>query len=372
MTWADWGVLRYAVTRSGILPIAASLPTRDAVRASTRHPLSNVNRMRVLVTGGAGYVGSHAVRLLQQAGHEVCVFDNLSWGHRGAVAADALVEGNLDEEDRLAELMRERKIDSVMHFAAYALVGESVSDPAKYYANNVVGTLHLLAAMRAAGVTKIVFSSTCATYGLPPQSPITEDTPQHPINPYGDTKLTIEKVLSAYASAYGLGYAALRYFNAAGASPAGDIGEDHSPESHLIPLVLQVALGQRDHVTIFGDDYPTADGTCIRDYIHVDDLGRAHISALEQLEGGSELKLNLGTGRGASVLEIVEACRRVTGHEIKTVVGARRPGDPPELVADCRRAQQRLGWTAEYNDVERIIDTAWKWHQSHPHGFGDR
>ena len=371
MTWAEWGGLRYAVIRRVIFPVAASLAAFCRRRAGPLS-LSDGRGMRVLVTGGAGYGGSHAVRLLSQAGHTVWVYDDLSQGHRGAVPAELLIEGGLNEENRLAREMRERQIDSVMHFAAYALVGESVVDPAKYYANNVVGTLHLLEAMRAAEVSKIVFSSTCATYGLPPSSPITEEMPQQPINPYGDTKLAIEKALHAYAHAYGIGYAALRYFNASGASPPGDIGEDHEPESHLIPIILQVALGHRQHVTIFGDDYQTPDGTCIRDYIHVDDLGRAHILALEQLEVGGELKLNLGTGKGASVLEVLEACRRVTGHDIPAVVGDRRPGDPPELVADSRLAQRQLGWAAEYNDVEQIIETAWNWHRTHPHGYGDR
>ena len=256
-----------------------------------------------------------------------------------------------------------------MHFAAFAAVGESVADPAKYYQNNVVASLTLLEAMRAAGVKRIVFSSTTATYGVPEHVPITEEEPQQPINPYGFAKLVIEQALADYAQAYGFGYAALRYFNAAGASPDGDLGEDHDPETHLIPLVLQVALGQRPHITIFGDDYPTPDGTCIRDYIHVDDLGAAHVLALEQLQAGQGLQLNLGTGRGHSVREVIDACRRVTGHAIPAPIGPRRPGDPPELVADSPQAQRVLDWQPQYTDIESIVRTAWKWHSSHPRGY---
>ena len=327
--------------------------------------------MKILVTGGAGYVGSHAARLLARAGHEVWVFDNLSQGHRAAVAAGRLIEGDLMDRARLTDVMRERKIEAVMHFAAFALVGESVSDPAKYYQNNVVGSLHLLEAMRAAGVGRIVFSSTTATYGVPDVVPITEDESQEPINPYGFAKLVIEHALADYSAAYGLAYAALRYFNASGASPDGDIGEDHDPETHLVPIVLSVALGQREAITIFGDDYPTPDGTCIRDYVHVDDLGSAHVAALDRLEPGKGLRLNLGTGQGYSVLEVIEACRRITGHKIPAVVGPRRPGDPPELVADASRARQQLAWTPRYADIETIVETAWRWHQAHPKGFAD-
>jgi UDP-glucose 4-epimerase len=258
-----------------------------------------------------------------------------------------------------------------MHFAAYALVGESVSEPAKYYQNNVVGALTLLESMRSAGVRRFVFSSTAATYGTPASSPIPESAPQHPINPYGFTKLTIEQALDAYAQAYGFGFAALRYFNAAGASTDGDIGEDHTPETHLIPLVLQVAQSQRERITIFGDDYPTPDGTCIRDFIHVDDLAEAHIRALEHLEDGAALKYNLGTGNGHSVSEVIEVCRQVTGLKIASVVGPRRPGDPAELVADSRRAQQALRWKPRYPELHTIVETAWRWHRDHPQGYGD-
>jgi UDP-glucose 4-epimerase len=280
-----------------------------------------------------------------------------------------LIVGQLMDRPRIEASLREHRIEAVMHFAAFAAVGESVADPAKYYQNNVVASLNLLEGMRAADVRKIVFSSTTATYGVPDQIPITEDEPQKPINPYGFGKLVIEHALADYAGAYGFAYAALRYFNAAGASPSGEIGEDHDPETHLIPIVLQVALGQRSHITVLGDDYPTPDGTCVRDYIHVDDLGRAHVAALQRLQAGEGMRLNLGTGRGYSVREVIEACRRVTGHAIPAEIGPRRPGDPPELVADSSRAQRELNWRCEYNDIESIVRTAWKWHSSHPLGY---
>lgn len=327
--------------------------------------------MNVLVVGGAGYIGSHMVRLLDRAGHSVVVYDNLSEGHRAAVTAGEFVEGDLMEREKMVAVMKQHQIDSVIHFAASALVGESVTNPAKYYQNNVVATFQLLEAMREAGVGRIVFSSTCATYGEPSQVPISESEHQAPVNPYGFSKLVIERMLDDYAAAYGLGFAALRYFNAAGASPDGDIGEDHDPESHLIPIALQVALGQREKLTVFGTDYPTPDGTCVRDYIHVDDLGRAHLAALEKIESGSGIKLNLGTGKGMSVNEIVTACREVTGHEIPVELGQRRAGDPPELVADASKAKQVLGWEAEYTDVKQIVEMAWKWHQAHPNGYDD-
>ena len=327
--------------------------------------------MNILVTGGAGYVGSHAARSLDRAGHQVWIYDNLVQGHRGAALPKRLIEGELANRQLLESTLAEKRIEAVMHFAAFALVGESVADPAKYYQNNVVASLSLLEAMRATGVTKMVFSSTTATYGVPKRIPISEEEDQRPINPYGFAKLVIERALADYSHAYGFGYAALRYFNAAGASPDGDLGEDHTPESHLIPLVLQVALGQREHITIFGSDYPTPDGTCIRDYIHVDDLGQAHVRALDLLEPGAELKLNLGTGRGYSVLEVIEACRRATGQKIPAVNGDRRPGDPPELVADSSRARKILGWEPKYADIDTIVQTAWRWHSAHPRGYGD-
>ncbi len=325
--------------------------------------------MNILVIGGAGYVGSHTVRRLINDGHTVWVYDNLSRGHRAAVPEGRLIEGELGDRKRLESVMSEKRIDAVMHFAAFALVGESVAQPAMYYQNNVTATLELLEAMRASGVSKIVFSSTTATYGQPSKMPIAETTPQLPINPYGFTKLVVEHALADYARAYGFGVAALRYFNAAGASPDGDIGEDHEPESHLIPIVLQTALGQRERIGIFGDDYKTPDGTCIRDYIHVDDLADAHDRALQLLEPGSNIQVNLGTGVGQSVKDVVEACRRVTGHPIPTVLEERRPGDPDELVADSSLAQRLLNWKPKYTDIESIVETAWRWHKSHPRGY---
>ncbi len=327
--------------------------------------------MNILVTGGAGYIGSHAARLLERAGHVVWIVDNLSRGHRRAARAERLVEADIADRSRVTSLLRQQRIEAVMHFAAYALVGESVQHPHLYYQNNVAATLSLLEAMRDASVWRIVFSSSTATYGQPATIPIREQEPQKPINPYGFSKLVIEQALRDYCHAYGWGYAALRYFNAAGASPEGDLGEDHAPESHLIPIVLQVALGQRDKVTIFGDDYPTPDGTCIRDYVHVDDLISAHQSALDRLEPGSGLELNLGTGSGQSVRQIIEAARRVTGHAIPAEVGPRRPGDPAQLVADPTLAQQLLPWRPHYTDIESIIETAWRWHQGHPRGYED-
>jgi len=327
--------------------------------------------VRILVTGGAGYIGSHAVRLLDQAGHEVWVYDSLVVGHRGAAPPGRLIVGELANREQVLEVLQDRRIEAVMHFAAFSLVGESVVDPAKYYQNNVVGSLSLLEAMRAANVMRMVFSSTTATYGVPERVPITEQEKQQPINPYGFAKLVIEHALADYAQAYGLGYAALRYFNAAGASPAGDLGEDHKPESHLIPIVLQVALGQREQITVYGNDYPTPDGTCIRDYIHVDDLGAAHVKALDRLSEGQGLKLNLGTGRGYSVREVIESCRKISGHKIPEVVGPRRPGDPPELVADASLAGKVLDWQPRYRDIDEIVATAWRWHSSHLKGYDD-
>ena len=328
--------------------------------------------MKILLTGGAGYVGSHAAWTLDRGGHETWVFDNLSEGHRSAVREGRLIEGDLLDRPLLASALRDHKIDAVMHFAAATYVGVSVTNPAEYYQNNIVGTLSLLWAMREVGVNRIVFSSTCAIYGVPEVVPITEAEKQAPISPYGFTKLAIERALADYSHAYGLGYAALRYFNAAGAAADSPLGEDHEPETHLIPLVLQVALGSRKSIKIFGDDYPTPDGTCVRDYIHVDDLAAAHVAALEKLEPGSQLKLNLGTGQGASVQEVIEACRNVTGHPIPAEVVARREGDPPELVADASLAREVLGWQAKYTDIGSIVASAWQWHQAHPNGYEDR
>ncbi len=325
--------------------------------------------MNVLVVGGAGYIGSHMVRLLDQQGHRVIVLDNLSTGFRQAVTAGELIVGEMSDRALVQQVLSDHKIDSVIHFAACALVGESMSNPAKYYENNVVATIQLLEAMRSTNVKRIVFSSTCATYGVPSSLPISELENQSPVNTYGFTKLVIEKALADYASAYGFGFAALRYFNAAGASPSGDIGECHDPETHLIPIVLQTALGQRESISIYGDDWPTHDKTCVRDYIHVDDLGKAHLAALERIEAGAGIEVNLGTGRGFSVLEVIEACREITGCEIPAIVGPRRPGDPPELVADASKAKSVLGWEPSYVDARPIIETAWKWHQAHPDGY---
>lgn len=327
--------------------------------------------MRIFVTGGAGYVGSHCVRALADAGHQITVFDNLAYGHRQAVDPRAnFVRGDLADEN-LSEIVRDGRYHAVMHFAAWLNVGESVQQPLRYYRNNVANTLHLLEAMQAAGVRRLVFSSTCATYGVPQKLPITEDLPQSPINPYGASKLAVEWMLRDCATAWGLGSVALRYFNASGASSDGTIGEDHKPEIHLIPLILQVALGQRPHIGVFGTDYPTPDGSCIRDYIHVEDLASAHRLAIENLREGAFEAYNVGTGRGSSVLEMIEAARRVTGHAIPTQVGPRRPGDPPSLFADSRNLQQRFGWQPQFVDVERIIETAWRWHSAHPRGFDE-
>ncbi len=328
--------------------------------------------MKILVTGGAGYIGSHAVRLFLARGHDVWVYDNLAAGHRSAVPAERLVVGDLNEVQRLDQVLLERRIEAVVHFAAYAYVGESVTQPAKYYQNNVVNTLNLLECLRRLGIGRFVFSSTCATYGTPERVPIAEDEPQRPINPYGQGKLMIEHALSDYARAYGWGYAALRYFNAAGASPDGSIGEDHAPETHLIPLVIQTALGQRPHIEVYGTDYPTPDGTCIRDYIHVDDLAEAHRLALDNLEPGKELRYNLGTGRGYSVREVIRMVEEVTGKKVPVKEGPRRPGDPPSLVASADKIQRELGWKTRYTDLRAIVQTAWNWHRAHPKGYRDK
>ena len=327
--------------------------------------------MNILVVGGAGYVGSHTVRQLMQNKHTVWVYDNLSRGHAAAVPEGRLIVGDLSDRKKLLQVFQDKEIDAVMHFAAYALVNESVRQPAMYYRNNVVATLDLMDAMKDAGVWRFVFSSTTATYGEVEKMPITEDTPQAPINPYGFTKLVIEKALEDYATAYGFGVAALRYFNAAGAIEDGSIGEDHDPETHLIPILLQVALGQRESITIYGDDYATDDGSCVRDYIHVNDLATAHLAALNNLESGTMLKMNLGTGRGTSVCEVIDACRRVSGHPIPTVIGERRAGDPAALVADASLARKTLDWQPKFMDIESIVATAWKWHSQHPQGYRD-
>ena len=320
----------------------------------------------VLVTGGAGYIGSHACKALAGAGFQPVVFDNLSRGHREAVRWGPLVEGDLADRQRLCAALIEHKVEAVMHFAAYAYVGESVTDPALYYRNNLGGTLSLLEAMREAGIGEIVFSSTCATYGIPDGVPIREDAPQRPVNPYGETKLAIERALHWYAAAYGLRSVSLRYFNAAGADPEGEIGEHHEPETHLVPLVLQAALGHGPHIEIYGTDYPTPDGTAIRDYVHVRDLAIAHMRALERLRGGGgSAAVNLGTGQGHSVLEVIAAAALASGRKVPARAAPRRPGDPPALVADPSLAGEILGWHPQHSDLDTIIRTSLAWHTRH-------
>lgn len=327
--------------------------------------------MRVLVTGGAGYVGCHAVDALLRAGHEVRVYDNLELGHAGAVPLGLLIEGDLAEGDKLSDVLSEQRIDAVMHFAAYSTVGESVTDPGRYWHNNVLGTLSLLDAMRATNVRSLVFSSTCATYGVPKKSPIAESTPQDPVNPYGMSKLTIERALADYASAYGLGYAALRYFNACGASPDGAHGEDHSPESHLIPRLLRASLEGGEKFRLFGDDWSTADGSCVRDYVHVDDLAAAHQATLLACRDGQGRVYNVGTGRGHSVLEVIRSVERVTGSPVPCETAPRREGDVARLVACPDRLRQELAWEPAWRDLDSMVETAWAWHQRHPDGYGD-
>ena len=317
----------------------------------------------VLVTGGAGYIGSHACKALAQAGYLPVTYDNLSRGHRHAVRWGPLVEGDVADRERLTAALRAHRVSSVMHFAAFAYVGESGTDPALYYRNNVAGTLALLDAMREVGIARIVFSSTCATYGLPEAMPITETMPQRPVNPYGETKLAIERALHWYDAAYALRSVALRYFNAAGCDRGAEIGEEHEPETHLIPLVLQAALGHAPPLQIFGTDYPTPDGSCVRDYVHVADLAVAHVLALDYLRrGGESAALNLGTGHGYSVREVIAAAERVTGRSVPRNESGRRPGDPPTLVADARKAASLLSWRPSLSGLDDILSTAWAWH----------
>jgi UDP-glucose 4-epimerase len=326
--------------------------------------------MRLLVTGGAGYIGSVVAAQLLDAGHEVVVLDDLSRGHRGAVDPRAsLVEADLLDAPAVREALGGRGLDAVLHFAALALVPESVAHPERYWRTNVGGTLNVLEAMRGAGVARLVFSSTCATYGQPELVPIAEDAPERPTSPYGASKLAVDRMIGETCAAHGLGAVSLRYFNVAGAS--GPHGEDHDPETHLVPNVLRVALGREPHVEVYGTDYPTGDGTAVRDYIHVEDLAAAHLLALEAAAPGGHEVLNLGNGEGFSVSEVIETARAVTGHPIPAREAPRRPGDPPRLVAASERIRERLGWRPAKPRLETIVADAWAWHQAHPDGYGD-
>lgn len=324
----------------------------------------------ILVTGGAGYIGSHTVRELRSRGYDVVVYDNLTTGHIEAVGDAIFVKGDLFDVELLKDTFKKYGVDSVIHFAAYSLVGESMTNPLKYYHNNVAGTLALLEAMVACDVKYLVFSSSAATYGDTGEDIISETSPQKPTSVYGMTKLMMEQLMADFDKAYGLKYVALRYFNAAGAHESGDIGEDHNPESHLIPIIMQVLNGKREKLGIFGDDYPTPDGTCIRDYIHITDLADAHIKALESLKSGaSSNAYNLGNGNGFSVKEVVETVEKVVGKPVKREIVPRRAGDPAVLVASSDKIKKELGWKPEYDSLEKIVASAWKWHSTHPDGF---
>ena len=329
--------------------------------------------MAILVCGGAGYIGSHAVHALIEKGEQVVIVDNLQTGHRGALNPKAkFYEGDIRDASVLDKIFTENKVEAVIHFAANSLVGESMEKPLLYFNNNVYGMQVLLEAMVRHGVDKIVFSSTAAVYGEPKCVPIHEDDETCPTNTYGETKLTMEKMMKWVSRANGVRYVSLRYFNAAGALPDGSIGEDHATETHLIPLILQVPTGRRDHITVFGDDYPTPDGTCLRDYIHVVDLADAHVLALEYLrKGGVSDIFNLGNGQGFSVKEMIAAAEKATGRSIKVEIGARRAGDPAQLIASSEKARSVLGWKPQFTDVEQVIGTAWRWHEHHPHGYED-
>lgn len=331
--------------------------------------------MSVLVLGGAGYIGSHMVDRLIEKGHDVVVVDNLVTGHRDAVHPDAkFYEGDLADQPFMREVFKENpQVDAVIHFAAFSLVGESMTEPLKYFDNNTAGMIKLLEVMNEFGIKKIVFSSTAATYGIPEKMPIHEDDPQNPINPYGESKLMMEKIMRWADQAYGIKFVALRYFNVAGAKPDGTIGEDHHPETHLMPIVLEVAMGKRDKLMIFGDDYDTQDGTNVRDYVHPFDLADAHILAVEYLRAGNDSNaFNLGSSTGFSNLEILKAAREVTGKEIPAEIGPRRGGDPDKLIAASDKAREVLGWQPQFDDIHKIIQTAWNWHTSHPNGYNDR
>lgn len=328
--------------------------------------------MKIFVTGGAGYVGSACLRLLLAEGHDAIAFDNLSEGHRLAVPKGRLVEGDIRDTAALAQAMRAHGAEAVMHFAAATYVGESVTNPDHHYGNNIGGTLSLLRAMRDAGVARMLFSSTCATYGDNPKPPMNEEAAQTPCSPYARTKLAVEWMIRDFAHAYGLGYTILRYFNASGADVDGEFGENHEPETHLIPLLLQVALGQRDKLMLYGDDYPTPDGTCIRDYVHTDDLASAHLLAITATTPTTAEVYNIGTGNGQSVKEVHAACEAVTGRRIPMEVTVRRPGDAPALVADPTKLKTRLGWQPRYADIRATVQTAWAWHQRYPRGYAEK
>lgn len=328
--------------------------------------------MKVLVAGGAGYIGSQVNLDLNREGHQTVVLDSLIKGHREAVKVGKLIQGDINDTELVKTIIRQEQIEAVIHFAAHSLVGESVTHPAKYFQNNIGGGQALLDAMIASGVKQIVFSSTAAVYGEPKEIPIKEDNPKNPTNPYGFSKLTFEGIMQAYERAYGLRFIALRYFNAAGADSVGNMGEDHQPESHLIPIVLQTALGQREFLELYGTDYPTVDGTCIRDYIHVSDLSQAHLLALKALAGGAESKAyNLGNGHGYSNRQVIETAEQVSGRKIPVKEAPRRSGDPAVLVASSGRIQVELGWKPRYPELETIIRDAWRWHQNHPHGYAE-
>ena len=328
--------------------------------------------MNLLLTGGAGYVGSACLRLLKKSGHRVVAFDNLVEGHADAVDGADLVVGDIRDTPLLEKTLRDYEIEAVMHFAAATNVGESVVNPSYHYDNNIGGTLSLLNAMVGAGVKKMLFSSTCATYGLNPSSPMAEDAAQDPCSPYARTKLAVEWMIRDFAHTYAMGFTILRYFNAAGASSDGQFGEYHHPETHLIPLVLQDILAGPKALKVFGDDYVTKDGTCIRDYVHIEDLASAHLLAMEAIETDTQEVYNIGTGNGQSVLDIIKACELVSGHKVKYTIVERRPGDAPELVADPRKLQTRLGWKPQYPDIEDTVRTAWAWHKNSPDGYGKK
>ena len=325
--------------------------------------------MRVLVCGGAGFIGSNMVAMLAAEGHQPIVFDNLSKGHKFAVRQAEFVKGDLADYELLVDTLKKYKIEAVMHFASFIEVAESVKQPLRYYKNNICNTQVLLSAMEKAGVDKFIFSSSAAVYGMPKKLPLTEDSPKEPINPYGETKLAIERMCHHQSKTGKLRYAALRYFNASGAGSNATLGEDHRPESHLIPLVIQTAMGKRSEIEIYGTDYDTPDGTCIRDYIHIDDLCRAHLLTLEKLEDNIELVYNLGNGKGYSVREVIETVKKVSGKDFKVAAAARRPGDSAILTSDATKAQRELGWKPELPELEKIISTAWQWHNKYPEGY---